>query len=265
MHKIIGSDIKNLMYQISDAPGPDFLTTSGIQKGWVLNLDSQILCQEGLGFGVPIVRVPTNTFFSKKSKINFISEREIEKTYFFDCVSRIKISTPIAAQTGFFTRIFEKMVSFYMKHEALQPILLKALQVATKVFQGKCIFMDIDEIGNATVHYHVQGNSIAIKADFHTSLADPVFTMANEQGADFFDQCRVNGKLIDSKEIKGWIRASEAMYISTAKKVSFTLDGIQDKTIFLGRERTEFLRWSGINLEGRNPSFEYCVKLEGDH
>jgi hypothetical protein len=88
--------------------------------------------------------------------------------------------------------------------------------------------------------------------------------MANEQGADFFDQGRVDGKLIDSKEIKGWIRASEAMYISTAKKISFTLEGIQDKTIFLGRERTEFLRWAGINLEGQNPSFEYVVKLEDD-
>ena len=151
-----------------------------------------------------------------------------------------------------------------MKHEALQPILLKALQIATKIFQGKCIFMDIDEIGNATVHYHVQGNSIAIKADFHTSLADPVFTMANEQGADFFDQGSVDGKLIDSKAIKGWMQASEAMYLSTAKKISFTLEGIGDKTIFLGRERTEFLRWAGINLEGRNPSFEYVVKMEGD-
>jgi hypothetical protein len=264
MDKIIGSDIENLTYQISDAPGPDFLTTSGIQKGLLLNLGGQILCQEGLGFGVPIVREPTNTYFSKKSKINFSSEREIAKTYFFDCVSRIKISTPFVTQTAFFTRIFEKMVSFYMKKESLQPILLKALQIATKIFQGKCIFVDIDEIGDATVHYHVQGNSIAIEAAFHTSLSDPVFTMANEQGADFFDWGSVDGKLIDSKEIKGWMRVSEATYISTEKKISFTLEGVKDKTIFLGRERTEFLRWAGINLEGRNPSFEYVVKMEED-
>lgn len=260
--KIIPSDIKDLMYQISGDPGPDFLTSSGIQKGLILNHRDKLLCQEGLGFGVPIIRNQLDTFFSKKATVKYLSDRGIEKTFYFDCVSKIKLGTPIFAQVDFFTRIFEIIVTFYMKHESVQPALLKVLQIVTKIFRGSCTFVDIDEIGSATVTYDIEGNLIAIKAAFHTPLERPVFTMANEQGADFFDKARVDGTLFSNGNIRGWMRASEAIYLSTAQRLSFTVEGIKDKTLFLGRECNAFLHWAGINLEGCNPSFDYVVRVE---
>lgn len=66
MNHQINIPIKCLVLDLQDGPGPDFLTTRGIQKGLAANYLGKCLVGEGLSFGAPVVTTPTTTFFKER-------------------------------------------------------------------------------------------------------------------------------------------------------------------------------------------------------
>jgi hypothetical protein len=258
----IKTKIAGLKLQITDEPGPDFLITTGLQKGLIMNHLKKSLVQEGLGFGVPIVRFPTESIFSNLAKVKIVDGRII-KNYNLNCTSQIKMGNKIV-KNKVFRLGFESLVKFYMLSESLQITFLKLQQKMANQFNATCIFVDIQSIGKVSVEYQIINDSIIIKSEFNVSKKDPKYIMANEQGADFFDLAKVNKKLLSDKQITGWIRSRNAMFKSKSLGLWFSIKAPTSSEMFLGREHNNYLRWSGINIESKSPKFSYEIKIGGD-
>jgi hypothetical protein len=255
------TEIANLKMTISDEPGPDFLTTSQIQKGLIANYNQKVLTQEGLGFGVPIVRTSTETIFSRHAQIE-MEDGCLIKIYDMDCVSRITFGGKDVHNKAFRWGL-ESLVKGYMRSESLQPSLLKIQQKLAKYMDALCTFMDIPSVGKVKVKYLKNNNSIDIESEFEISIPGAKFIMANEQGADFFDYAVVDNRHLSEQQLKGWIKAQDAMLKSRKLGLWFSVRSPPDVKMFLGRERNDYLCWSGINLERNLPSFNYIIKVGG--
>ena len=92
----------------------------------------------------------------------------------------------------------------------------------------------------------------------------PKYVMANEQGADHFARAVVDGRTLEGEAITGWLKAADASFHADALGLAFGVRRPEGASMFLGRERNEYLHWSGINLESASPSFDYVIELGGD-
>ncbi len=258
---LLKTKITDVTLAISDEPGPNFLTTFQIQKGLIMCYHNKELAQEGLGFGVPIVRTPTETIFSRHARIK-IDENRIVKNYDLDCVSRITFGgKPV--QNKAFRSGFESLVKWYMGFESFQPLMLKIQQKMAKSFDAACTFIDIPSMGRVEVEYLITNDSIDIKSEFEVSLSGAKCIMANEQGADFFDYAVIDGRYLLDHQIKGWIKVQNALFKSKQLGLWFSIKSPPESKMFLGRERNDYLCWSGINIERNSPCFNYRINVGG--
>jgi hypothetical protein len=72
---------------------PSYLETSQLQKGLVLVLDDEELIEEGVGFGVPVVKYSDKTYFSSTAEVESKitpSSCNLKKTFILDTISRKK-------------------------------------------------------------------------------------------------------------------------------------------------------------------------------
>jgi hypothetical protein len=260
MKHVLRTDPERLVLELSDEPGPDHLTTRGIQKGLAAYHAGECLVQEGLGFGAPIIGTKTETYFSKTAMIEEIGKCLI-KTYQFDCATQIvlgnkKLENP-ALHYG-----FEALVGLYMRLEAIQPALLKLQRGLARSFNANCRFIDVEPIGSVCVIYRPIGKGIRITAEFRTSLKRPQFIMVNEQGADFFDRAELDGKELAKDRITGWMSGQSGRLASSSTGINFSITDFNNARLFAGRERTPYLSWAGLDLHSRNQKMEYKLVIE---
>jgi hypothetical protein len=256
------TDVPGLILELSDEPGPDFLTTRGLQKGLVSYHEGKCLVQEGMGFGAPIVSTTVDTYFSKKATLERRDDILV-KRYQFDCVSRIemgqkRLENP-ALRYG-----FEALVGLYMRMEPLQPLLLRLQRGMALSLEATCRFVDVPAIGTAEVIYAPSEKGMRVRADFDVGLEKPQFIMVNEQGANYFDRAVVDDRELADEDIKGWMAAGKAALRAERLGLEFSLDPPPCTRLFVGRESTEYLSWAGLDLHCDQGRVEYEIRLTGD-
>lgn len=260
MRHLLNTGSRRLSLEISDEPGPDFLSTRGLQKGLIAFHERECLVQEGLGFGAPILGTGTKTYFSKNADLE-VSDGDIIKTYTFDCAALIEMGArPLknpALRLG-----FEALVGLYMRIEGLQPALLRLQQGMARTFNASCRFVDTEPVGTAKIRYRPSGEIIRISAEFETDLKGPQFIMVNEQGADFFDSACIDGRTLNDEGMTGWMSAKQATLCSSRAGLRFGVAGYGPARLFAGRERTPYLSWAGLDLHARERRLEYDLSIQ---
>jgi hypothetical protein len=251
------TSLEDLVFGISNKTYKKSLTTSGLQKGLIAYYKGKPIVQEGLGFGVPIVRSQIDTYFSKHATIE-LSDDCIVKEYCFDCVSRIMIGNHVIKNKAF-QMGFESMVNVYMKLTNIQPYFLKTQQIIAKALNGSCNFIDIPMIGSAKVEYYLSDQTLKLKSKFDVDIENPKYIMANEQGADYFDHAIVDQTFYAGNKISGWINAKNATVQSDLLNLGFSIHSPNNGRMYVGREKNEYLCWIGINIEKAEPLFDYSL------
>jgi hypothetical protein len=260
---VLRPGIQGLELVVIDRTGPDFLTTTGVQKGLVALLRGEPLVQEGLGFGLPAVRAYPETLFSRTASLE---ERpgSVVKRYEFDRVARVQLGGRVV-ESDALSRGFEALVGLYMRVEPLQPPLLRLQEVLARALGGSVAYQDVPSRGTAEVEYALSGRTLRVRASFDVrvrpSLYRAKYVMANEQGADHFDAATVDGRTIVGDDIKGWLKADAAAFRSRRLGLSFSVARPPGAVMHLGRESNEYLHWSGINVESFSPAIGYEVEL----
>jgi hypothetical protein len=241
------------------------MTTSGVQKGLVAHHRGEPVVQEGLGFGLPIVRLPSETLFSRTASLAERPDGAVVKRYGFDRAARIRIGDR-NVEGAWLRRGFESLVALYMRAQPLQPPLLRLQEALARSLGGSVTYIDVPSRGSAEVEYALTGTSLRVRARFDLRGArapKPKYVMANEQGADHFGRAVVDGRALAGRAITGWLKADDAAFHADGLGLAFSVRRPVGASMFVGRECNEYLRWSGINLESASPSFDYVVELGG--
>jgi hypothetical protein len=250
---------------------PTCLETGTLQKGLVLLLDGRELIEEGVGFGVPIVKYEDKTFFSSKADASIRrigADYVISKAYTLDTVSRKKYGRATYIDDSLYSPLRKTFESLYLKHKKLTPLFNKVMELRD-LANIKTEFVTAKPRGKVTINYHCQPTAINIRADFSKVALNKCreVLVLNEQGSSVFQKyADSNGQNLLCNKIGAWetVTADQASLQSAKGQVSFSLQNNRDATLFRGWEKTrKRFSWAGLSysMPPNHGTFEYTIGL----
>lgn len=251
---------------------PNCLETGPLQKGLVLLLNGRELVEEGVGFGVPIVRYKDKTFFSSTADVSIKkvgSDTILTKVYVLDTVSLKKFGQGSYIDDDLYSPLRKTFQMLYLKHKKLTPLFNKAMELRD-IANIKTEFITVKPRGTVTITYHCHPTAINIHADFsNISLTKCVEVMIlNEQGSSVFQRyVDSNGLVLLGNKIGAWekVTAKQASVQGSRDEVSFTLQKEVGVQLFRGWEQTrKRFSWVGLSYSmlPEKGVFDYTVRLE---
>jgi hypothetical protein len=250
---------------------PNFLETGALQKGLVLLIDGQELIEEGVGFGLPIVKYMDKTFFSSKAEVSMSktgSGYKLTKVFTLDTVSIKKFGRATYIDDSLYSPVRKTFQSLYFKHKKLAPLFNKAMELR-ELANIKTEFTTVKPRGTVTINYHIQPTGVNIEANFSKVALNKCceVLVLNEQGSGVFQKYTdSNGSHLIGNKIGAWetVTADKATLQNAKEQISFTLQNDLDATLFRGWERTrKRFSWAGLSYSMRpnNGTFSYSIIL----
>jgi len=250
---------------------PNCLETGALQKGLVLLLDGREVIEEGVGFGLPIVKYKDKTFFSSKAEISMFktgSGYKLTKVYTLDTVSLKKFGRATYIDDSLYSPVRKTFQSLYLKHKKLTPLFNKAMELR-ELANIKTEFMTVKPRGTVTVEYHLYPTGINIEANFSKVELNKCceVLILNEQGSGVFQKYTdSNGLHLLGNKIGAWetVTADQATLHNSKEQISFTLQNYVSHRLYRGWERTRNrFSWAGLSYSMRpnHGTFNYSIFL----
>ncbi|MDO8577855.1 MAG: hypothetical protein Q7R50_01600 [Dehalococcoidales bacterium] len=267
-----GQRISLIFGEPEAAPG-DY-PTSRIQKGLLLVCGKERLSEEGLGFGVPLLKFGNRDIFPGSARLFFNNVIDgastIEAVYELNLIKKmamngrhIKSRTIYGIET-YFGRL-------HREYPVLRETVDRGGSQLRQLFGINSVFEKGVTAGNIGVTYTMpkRGSTIHVAVDLSDVKRDGLteIIIANEQGANYFDgYCDANGKRLSGEKIGTWdeVIAEHASLIDSGNRVTFTLGKINMGRLFRGRELAPGrLAWAGLNyiLLPNTAHFTYDIEL----
>jgi hypothetical protein len=251
---------------------PHCLEIKALQKGLVLVHAGRELIEEGVGFGVPVVKFDDKTYFSS-SALTFIHKsneyRTLVKSFFLDTVSRKRIWKGPYIKDGFYSflqRLFEKT---YLRHKR-QRLFFDKIMELRNFLAINTDFVKVKPRGSITLKYSFLPKLIQVEADISgldwTGCKE--ILILNEQGSGFFRKYfDSDGLALFDKQIGAWerVEAEEASMSNDRGNLAFTLKNKNRAQLYRGSERVKGrFSWAGLNYslpkDARFFSYEIAVR-----
>ncbi len=236
-------------------------------------LDGAELIEEGVGFGVPVVKYADKTYFAGSAEVSVENDsdvaRTIRKTYFLDTVSRKKLSSGRYIDDDLYSFVRKRFAKFYLKNKNLSPIFNKLMELRD-VARVQTEFVHVNPRGSVKVAYECSPSAISVKANFsglQRSGCEEILVL-NEQGSNTFQTYTDAGGLtLTGNRIGAWdaVVANQAALRSPSGHVSFSLHRLGNAELFRGWERTKNrFSWAGLSysLPPNYVTFEYTIGLK---
>ena len=249
---------------------PSCLETSALQKGLVLMLDGKELIEEGIGFGVPVVKYVDKTFFSSNAEVEVqknSSGYTLKKIYWLDTVSVKKLGKTAYIDDAVYSYLRETFEAFYLKHKKLKPLFNKIMEIR-QLARIKTEFLPVKPRGTITVKYRCQPSGISIYADFSNITLNRCLEVLflNEQGSSTFQKYTdTNGKVLLGNKIGAWdiVTADQAGLQSPKGTLKFSLQKLEGTELFRGWERTrKRFSWAGLSYSVPPNAGVFCYSIE---
>jgi hypothetical protein len=261
---------KQLAVRLYNDSRPTCLETAPLQKGLVLMLNDKELIEEGVGFGVPVVKYQDKTYFSSSSEVIKKTsgyEFELKKTFKLDTVS-CKSWNGKRVNDDLYTLFRELFEKIYLKNKNLSLACNKLMELR-EIAQIKTEFVKVKNRGLINVNYSFNQSSIKIDIDFSELISDECeeIMILNEQGSSTFRKyADSNGLLLIDRQIGAWdlVTANEASLQNMNANLTFTLRNSDKAKLFRGWEKTRNrFSWAGLSysLPPKTKSFNYLIKL----
>ena len=264
-----------LSLQIADRPGDaGSYPTRRLQKGLLLFDGREGLAEEGVGFGVPILKRGAQTVFPGAMELSWRRAGpvwHVTAGFTLDLVERLAAPGKAGPRCGALYAVKDSLAAVHRRVPALRGP-LAAASAALRRLSGWETRYEPAQVGAALqVTYTVDGERgrIAVAVD-PAGLPDDVteVVMMNELGGRVFDRFMdADGSDLRGAAIGAWdaVTAASARFVSTAHGVAFSLAQVKGAKLSRGRELVGArLAWSGFgySLPPTPRALSYEVRLE---
>lgn len=243
--------IKNPEIEQGDYP------VSRIQKGLVLVHENGDLSEEGIGFGVPVLKFGHETIFPGNACVTTEKDGDtsvVKIDYDMNLVERVVVKSSKMIGSKAFYKIKECFSWLHREYPLLRGILVKSSNSLRRNCGIETRFEKVTSTGRASVVNTVNAKkgTIHVSVDISNVKKEGCteVNIMNEQGANHFDGYRdSNGLFLKGNAIGTWdeVFANEASLIDSRNKIAFTLKQVKEARMFRGRELVEGrLAWSGL-------------------
>ncbi|MDD1679712.1 MAG: hypothetical protein LUO93_11090 [Methanomicrobiales archaeon] len=224
----------------------------GLSRGLLVLDKGENLTREGLGIGCPVALDYGETVFSR----THYEWKEQEGCY--ECT--FSLDTGLGwGITGQRSRVLSQLVNgavdLYMKHPALQPLLLIG-NIFRSFFLIRPVWYEIPAKTEVEFRYQIKGDSVEITCRIHGHGWDlPTICLLNELGGEAFCTSWSEGEEVAPP--RGWEcypHPLEQWLFDPSRGLHFRIalgrvsEGIATH-LFWGRERTRDLCWAGYGIE----------------
>lgn len=245
---------------------------SRIQKGLILKKGHRDLSEEGVGFGVPVLKFRHETIFpgSWRARVKRLeSYTLVEADFVLNLTIRMTWNGRLIGGKGFYKT--KEMLSFLHRYS---PLLRRSLSFSSELLRGafslEDAFVEVKPASFVKAFYKIKNCKILVDMKFSMSEGRKEITeiiVMNEQGANYFDTYRDSeGQALQKGEIGSWDEtyAEVASFVNPADKISFSLKRAKGARMFRGRELTPGrLAWSGLAyvLSPQTERFSYSIDI----
>jgi hypothetical protein len=243
-----------------------------LQKGLVLVFDGNELIEEGVGFGVPVVKYKNKTYFSSSAYCSIDKNENgisLTKLFVLDTISRKRVGKSSYVNDEFYRFLHKLFEKAYLGSKRFFPFLGKVMELR-QVLGIQTKFIRVEPKGAISVKFTIQQSSIEVQVDL--SSLDKVgceeILILNEQGSTFFGEYTDSEglKLCDAK-IGAWneVRAKDASLSHIKGSLAFGLEKRDGSLLFRGWEKTKGrFAWTGLSysLPPQLSLFDYVIRLK---
>ncbi|HEY5387688.1 MAG TPA: hypothetical protein VIL79_07275 [Thermoleophilia bacterium] len=265
----------DLALTIADRPNGEGFPTARLQRGLLLLHEGRDLAEEGVGFGVPVLKRGALTIFpgsvQLKERLDGPS-RVIVAAFRMDLVERLAGTEGRGPTSGSFYAVRDLLAALHRR----LPLLRGPLTAVSNAVRRRCgwvtTFEQTSPVATLDVTYRIESDQprVRIAVDM-TGLAEKGVSevvMMNELGARHFDRyLDSDGARLRGRRIGTWreVAAAGAMFAGTSSGVAFSVGQAPGARLFRGRELVgSRLAWSGFgySLSPARECFAYEVRFE---
>jgi hypothetical protein len=250
---------------------PNCLETASLHKGLVLISNGSELIEEGVGFGVPVVRYEDKTYFSSSAGVTVGENGNshlLEKRYVLDTISRKRFWKASYINDDFYSFVHKLFERVYISHKSLAPACNRIMELRG-VMKIQTEFVKVEPRGTIAFKYFCQANRIRIEVDLSDLKLDGCreILILNEQGSTCFRKYSdTDGTELFDENIGAWkaVRAKEASLSDARDTLAFSLQNIDEAALFRGWENIKGrFSWSGLSysLQPRLRAFNYVIEI----
>ena len=266
-------------YHLSKSPWPRLGKSTPVQKGLLLSMNQSdaVLCEEGVGFGVPILQYKRDFYFPGKSTVSLegrIESHKAWKSFTMNLIDRSerKISRHVGMFSWVGQRIYNGVYKTGLGRRVIRLLTNRYTSSISEHYSNA--YFKVNSKGSILSSYVIDYNSnvITVELDFsgvENSGLQHVY-VSNELGGTFFDvYTDSSGMTLRGDAIEGWdrIHATWAEFQSRSMNVAFRVDIPKGIEAFRGREIIgQDVCWSGVilMLPSSSQSVRYNVTIRSD-
>jgi hypothetical protein len=230
--------------------------TTRLQKGLLLSDAREKLVEEGVGFGVPVLKRGVQTIFPGAVKLAWRREGprwEVHAVFTMDLVERLAKPGGASLQSGVLYAAKDSLAALHRRVPPLRGPLTAASAALRRLFGWATTYEQAQVSTEMKVTYTIDGEDGKVTVAVDTTGLPPDVTevvMMNEQGGRHFDRYTdADGADLRGAGIGTWdeVTAARARFVSEAHKVAFSLERVEGARLSRGRELVGArLAWSGF-------------------
>lgn len=231
--------------------------TARIQKGLVMIYEGQELCEEAVGFGVPIVKRGLQTIFPSAVELTPLPlgySVGVHARYTMNLEERIKKSGSSTLQSPILYKCKNILAAFIRWLPFMRSFLTYASNLLRSTLAWETTYETTGYSAYVTLTYTMDAQKGRILVDLDLPQEQQVgiteIIVMNEQGAHFFERYRdADGVSLVGNEIGCWdeVKAREAKFVSPGLGISFSLEQADKARLYRGRELIgRRLAWAGF-------------------